>query len=61
MRAVLPSARGYRNLRNWPNCGADSLHAPDGSDRIWCGRWERSGPTDCQPTEIDWIAINAFR
>ena len=21
-----------------PNCGADSLHALDGSDRIWCGR-----------------------
>ena len=21
-----------------PNCSADSLHALDGSDRIWCGR-----------------------
>ena len=24
--------------RSCPNCGADSLHALNGSDRIWCGR-----------------------
>jgi len=24
--------------RACPNCGADSLQALDGSDRIWCGR-----------------------
>jgi len=24
--------------RSCPHCGADSLHAPTGSDRIWCGR-----------------------
>ena len=24
--------------RSRPNCGADSLHTLEGSDRIWCGR-----------------------
>jgi len=26
--------------RSCPDCGADSLHALEGSDRIWCGRCE---------------------
>ena len=31
-----------------PNCGADSLHALDGSDRIWCGRcdWKTTHTRD---------------
>ena len=27
-----------REERSCPNCGTDSLHTLDGSDRIWCGR-----------------------
>jgi ribosomal protein S27AE len=30
--------RAIWTARSCPNCGEDTLHALDGSDRIWCGR-----------------------